>query len=77
MRDVETMIAKLEDETIRPEYFKDKVPKTSVSEKIAKHLLKLTYKNLVHISFHPWGTEEFELPEALFEANVSNVCLKQ
>lgn len=77
MRDVETMITNLEDRTIRPEYSRDKVPKKESAEKIAKHLLKLTYKNLVHISFHNWDEKEFDIPEALFIAPITNVCLKE
>lgn len=77
MRDVETMITKLEDETIRPEYYRDKIPNRKASEKITNHLMKLTYKNLVHVRFHPWETEEFDIPEALFQAKVTDVCLKQ
>lgn len=77
MREIETMITKLEDNSIRPEYFRDHVPKKEAAEKISKHLMKLTYKNLAHLCFYPWGTEEFDIPEVLFSAPVTNTCIKE
>lgn len=77
MREVEDMIAKLEDNSIRPEYLRGRVPRKESAEKITNHLVKLTYRNLVHLSFYPWGTEEFDVPEILFSAPVTNTCVKE
>lgn len=77
MREVETIISKIEDQSIRPQYYREARPTRNSATEIANHLLKLTYENLVHISFHDWDTREFELPEALFTVPMSQVCVRE
>ena len=75
MRDIESSIDMLEEDIIRPEYFKSKKPSKKTGERIETHFTDLPFKNMVHVSFHEWEEiNEFKLPMALFEAEISDIC---
>jgi hypothetical protein len=75
MRDIDNKISSLEDEIIRPCYMRSRVPTKNSAGDIHRGCVDILGDNRVHVSFHTWDeASAFDIPHALFEPVVTDVC---